>query len=126
MRVRALHDREIKLVVDLAGKHDAVEIEVLANLGQHSLLPCAAARGWRAVAEAVAAHHDDANVLAGALELHRGAHHRMEPAIGLEVARDVGHELLFRTYRLAADLELAPVRLRVRLADVDIDALAQQ
>ena len=108
-----------------ARKQHPLRIDGVAELRQH-LLPPVALRRRHAIADAIAAHQHHADILARAQQMRHRAHHQMEAAIRLQVARDIGDQLLARPDRGAADRQVAAPHLRVRLAHVEVHALRQQ
>ncbi len=102
---------------------DAVQIEPTPDLLREVLAPGAAGQA-RAVADAVAADHHHAHVRPLLQQGRQRAQGDVEAAIGFEIPRDVGDELLAGLDADAGDGGAAPCR--VRAADVEVHAFGQQ
>ncbi len=91
------------------------------DLGEQALAIALARRQAPAVADLVAADHQDLGPGPAAQDLGQRAHEDVEAAIGLEVARDVGDDLgVGRQHAAVGQIDLAEAARRQR---VGVDAL---
>ena len=122
MRGRHLQHLHVLGVRQLADEVHARRVERRAGpreLVQHRPTPTLRVRRRRAVADLVAADHDDLRMRLGGQQRGQRAHEHVEAAVRFEVARDVGHDGLARREDAALPLES---RRRVRLDRVGRDA----
>ncbi|KAF1857065.1 hypothetical protein Lal_00015230 [Lupinus albus] len=122
---RDAQDRQVLLIGQLAQHMQPRRLMpgsaggVQHRLPPHRLAPGAAALRRRAIADLVAAHHQDVQLRPAPQQLRRRPHEGGKAAVGLQVAGDIGHHLVLA--RQGAAVGQGDGGGRIRPADRGVD-----
>ncbi len=125
MGVRPLQQLHMRVVRHLPGHQHAARVVLPGQLALEMLAPGGVGEP-RAVADLVAAQHHHLHVGPRLQQVGQHAHHHVEAAIRLQVARDVGDQPVLRSDGEAVHRQRPRPRLRIRGADVQVHPLLQQ